>query len=205
MKKLLFISLMIVSIFSVFSISSFASSEEIVDMDSEAQTSEEDTFFGMLYEEISEHSDKLLAALSFVGSLIVIFAYKKGLLPIIKASLGALGTAVSSIKDESERASAEAGVIMSGAVEKLGAAEAVISDLSKQLENIEHRLEEANGKQLESKKVYTVISAQIDMLYEVFMSSSLPAYQKESVGEKITEMKRSLAESSAGAVNASNE
>jgi len=205
MKKLLFISLMIVSIFSVFSISSFASSEEIVDMDSEAQTSEEDTFFGMLYEEISEHSDKLLAALSFVGSLIVIFAYKKGLLPIIKASLGALGTAVSSIKDESERASAEAGVIMSGAVEKLGAAEAVISDLSKQLENIEHRLEEANGKQLESKTVYTVISAQIDMLYEVFMSSSLPAYQKESVGEKITEMKRSLAETSAGAVNASNE
>ena len=205
MKKLLFISLMIVSIFSVFSISSFASSEEIVDMDSEAQTFEEDTFFGMLYEEISEHSDKLLAALSFVGSLIVIFAYKKGLLPIIKASLGALGTAVSSIKDESERASAEAGVIMSGAVEKLCAAEAVISDLSKQLENIEHRLEEANGKQLESKTVYTVISAQIDMLYEVFMSSSLPAYQKESVGEKITEMKRSLAESSAGAVNASNE
>ena len=35
---------------------------------------------------------------------------------------------------------------------------------------------------------------QIDMLYEVFISSSLPLYQKEAVGERIAEMKRILNE-----------
>ena len=38
------------------------------------------------------------------------------------------------------------------------------------------------------------MKAQVDMLYEIFMSSSLPQYQKDSVGEKISSMRKSLSE-----------
>jgi hypothetical protein len=40
----------------------------------------------------------------------------------------------------------------------------------------------------------TIMSAQVDMLYNIFMSSSLPQYSKDAVGERISEMKAALAE-----------
>ena len=36
------------------------------------------------------------------------------------------------------------------------------------------------------------MNAQIDMLYEIFMSSALPQYAKDRVGEKVAEMKAQL-------------
>lgn len=206
MKKFLCVSLIILTLISIFSISCFAASDSIPDVytDEENEVGDEN-FFEVLYKELLKHSEMLLSALAFLGSLFVVFAYKKGLIPIIKASLGALGTAVSRLKDESERVTAEAGAAILSASEKLSAAEAVINALGERLENIEHQLDTANGKQLKSENIYAIISAQIDMLYEVFMSSSLPAYQKESVGERIAEMKRSLAASSNKAVSVANE
>ena len=34
-----------------------------------------------------------------------------------------------------------------------------------------------------------LMSAQIDMLYDIFMTSSLPQYQKDAVNKRISEMK----------------
>ena len=34
-----------------------------------------------------------------------------------------------------------------------------------------------------------ILSAQIDMLYDIFMTSSLPQYQKDAVSKRIGEMK----------------
>ncbi len=195
MKKFLFISLIILTLVSVFSVCCFAASDEVAEdvYAGEQADVEEENFFEIIYEEFLKHSDKLLSALAFVASLLVVFAYKKGLIPIIKASLSALGATVSSLKNESEKVSAEAGAAILSATEKLSAAEDVINALGKRLESIEQQLNLANENQLKGESVYTVISAQIDMLYEVFMSSSLPAYQKDSVGERIAEMKKSLA------------
>ena len=37
-----------------------------------------------------------------------------------------------------------------------------------------------------------ILESQIDMLYDIFMSSSIPLFQKEAVGEKISAMKKRL-------------
>ena len=37
-----------------------------------------------------------------------------------------------------------------------------------------------------------IMSTQIDLLHDIFMSSSLPYYRKEEVGERVAEMKRAL-------------
>ena len=34
-----------------------------------------------------------------------------------------------------------------------------------------------------------LMSAQIDMLYDIFMTSSLPQYQKDAVNQRVKEMK----------------
>ena len=38
----------------------------------------------------------------------------------------------------------------------------------------------------------TILAGQIDMLYSIFMSSGLPQYQKDEIGEKIKEMREEL-------------
>ena len=37
-----------------------------------------------------------------------------------------------------------------------------------------------------------ILNSQIELLYEIFMSSSLPTYQKDAVGARFAEMKRAL-------------
>lgn len=206
MKKFFTIALVLFALIATFSVSCFAYGEEPSDTSvAEKEETPTENFFGIVYREILENSDRLLAALAFAGSLLVAFAYKKGLLPLIKASLGALSAAVARLKDESEKASAEACDAILSASDKLDSAGEVIDALGKRLESIEKQLKAANDRQKKGESIYSVINTQIDMLYEVFMSSSLPAYQKEAVGERVAEMKRSLAESSDKAVISGDE
>ena len=192
MKKLLITPLIILTVISLFSFSCLAADETEKAIDETLTETAEENFFESIYVEFLKHSDKLFSALTFLASILVIFAYKKGLIPIIKASLGALSTAVSSLKEENERAGIAANDAILSASEKLGSAENLIIGLAERLDGIEKQLDEACEKSISYDTVYTVIRGQIDMLYEVFMSSSLPAYQKEAVGERITEMKRSI-------------
>ena len=50
--------------------------------------------------------------------------------------------------------------------------------------------EKARG---EYEKLRFIIEGQIDMLYDIFMSSALPQYQKDAVGERIGKMKGMVA------------
>ena len=43
-----------------------------------------------------------------------------------------------------------------------------------------------------TEKVRIVILSQIDLLYDVFMSSALPQYQKELIGERVVKMKKEM-------------
>lgn len=206
MKKLLTALLFISILFSAFAVLSFAANEVDADMHiEEASEQNEENFFELIYNEFLKNSDKLLAALAFLGSLLVAFAYKKGLLPVIKASLNALASTVSKLKEESEKASEEANSAILSASKKLDYAENMIDALSEKLERIEYQLGKTNDEKLRTENIYAIIKTQIDMLYEVFMSSSLPAYQKDAVGERIAEMKKSLATSSGTAGDGSHE
>jgi hypothetical protein len=50
-----------------------------------------------------------------------------------------------------------------------------------------------DGRRLD-EQIKTVLTAEIDMLYEVFMSAALPQYEKDRIGEKISLMKKTLSE-----------
>lgn len=191
MKKYSLILLTIIFAFVLLAVPVFA--EEITPETEEYTESE--NFFEEIYEEILKHSDKILSALAFVASLLLALTYKKGLLPLVKGALSSLGNSVSRLKEETENATNTADENMRSAVAELQKAEDLIFSLSEKLETLEGELSEAKKERAENGDMRLIMKAQVDMLYEIFMSSSLPLYQKEAVGEKISEMKKALLKS----------
>lgn len=184
MKKTLIILLSFILIFTLLGV---AASAEYTD------TEEEKTnIFETVYTEALKHSDKILSALAFSASLILALAYKKGLLPLIKGALSALTSSVSRLKEETESASLAAKRTIEDSSAKLESSQILLESLTERLRAIENELSASTEEQNMRRDIKRIMSAQVDMLYEIFMSSSLPAYQKESVGERIAEMKKAL-------------
>ena len=159
---------------------------------------EEVNFFEKVYSEVSEYASEILCALTFTGSVFLAFAYKKGLLPLVEKSLITIGNAVTKIKEntkESTEISSQLGVNIDG---RLSETQELISKLAERIGSLEETLgrglENENEARLEGKQLRLVVDAQIDMLYDIFMSSALPQYQKDAVGERIAKMKGAIRE-----------
>lgn len=157
-----------------------------------------DNFFSKVYGEISNYLGEILCALTFVGSLTVAVAYKKGLLPLIEKSLTAIGNAITKIKDNAKDNAEQNTIISENIQERLNCASDVISLMSEKVDRLEKALnasiKDENEQRREKRQLHLVMNAQIDMLYDVFMSSALPQYQKDAIGEKIAKMKEAIAQ-----------
>jgi hypothetical protein len=192
MKKILILILTVAALFSVLSTVAFAESEATTLESITPEESNGESAFELVYNEILKHSDKILAALAFIGSVILAFIYKKGLLPIIKGSLSAIGSSVNNLNEAARDASEEAKKRLDAAAKSLEAAEELFNGLSERLDCMKEELEVLLEEKKHSDELKIIVSTQIDMLYEIFMSSSLPMYQKEAVGEKISAMRATL-------------
>lgn len=151
--------------------------------------------FATLYGYAAEHAGSILAALSFAASALLAVTYKRGLLPIIKGALGSTAETVARLGERSESISKGSAELLGQAAERLGEAEATVALLGERLTSLEEKLADCAKLYGERENLRLIMEAQIDMLYGIFMSSSLPAYQKEAVGERIADMKRALAPS----------
>ena len=166
--------------------------------ETDALDAEAETFFGRVYAELASYSGEIFSALTLIGSLTLAVAYKKKLLPLVESSLLSIGNAITKIK-ECSKESAECSTALSNRVEAgLLHADEVIDALVKRVDTlcgtIEASIKEEDTERRERRQLRLVMDAQVDMLYELFMSSSLPQYQKDAVGERIAKMKGVLAE-----------
>ncbi len=197
MKRLISILILALTLATALSLTVFAEGAAVPEEASAPNIF--DTVYGILI----ENSDKILSALAFAASLILMLAYKRGLLPILKGALSSLGGAVTRLREEAEKGSAEANAALGLAAKQLEETEAVIAGLAERLAEIEKKLLSAESLKSDSERLEVIMEHQIELLSNVFMSSSLPAYQKEAVGNRISAMKRELAEKKglAGAVS----
>ena len=186
MKKIFTVLLIALTLFSAAAVFSLA-------VESEADTVTAENLFASVYEEIVRHSDKIFSALAFLGSLIIALAYRKGLLPLVRGSLNTLGNAVTKLNEQSETANADAKKSITEATDILACTQDKLAELCTSIVAIEAELQKASAENAKSTVLKRIMEAQIDMLYEIFMSSSIPLYQKEAVGEKISAMKKELA------------
>ena len=151
---------------------------------------EEQNFFAALYEGAREHLGEILCALTLVGSIFLAFAYKKGLLPIVTKALGAIGSSVGMLGEQT-------GTFASKIEEQSENLRASIGEIQSRLQGFEEALAKikggldgatASGEIL--KQTERTLGEQVEMLYEIFMSSALPQYQKEAVAKRIADMRR---------------
>ena len=118
--------------------------------------------------------------------------YKSGLIPLLRDALSKLKGAIDSAKEENEKTS----LITKEGIDGINTA---ISDIDKsvkksadELSRIGWEFESYKAMQKERESMRIILANQIDMLYAIFMSSSLPQYQKDEIGVKIQEMREEL-------------
>ena len=186
MKRLISILLIVCAFFALFSVTAFAA-------ESAESTNEGENIIEILYAFCVDNADKILSALAFLGSILIAFTYRRGFLPLIKGSLNTLGSTVSKITDENSKMREDATVLFDMTKKHVSAALSTLDSVINRVIDLEFELNSARDNAEAAESLRVVMEAQIDMLYEIFMSSSIPAYQKESVGEKIAAMKKAIA------------
>ena len=66
------------------------------------------------------------------------------------------------------------------------------SQMEKQINSIELGSRDIEKLCRERDAMRTILTSQVDMLYAIFICSSLPEYQKEEIGLKIQQMREEL-------------
>ena len=156
----------------------------------------DDNLFTKLFDEVKEYATEIFCAMTFIGSLALAYAYKKGLLPLVEKTLVSIGAAVARIKEKTESGELATENLGIAITDKLEAAERTIDELKSRISTMNTALEsvitDEARKNDESKNLAIIVSTQIDMLYDIFMTSALPQYQKDAVGERVAKMKEAL-------------
>lgn len=193
MKKILTFILILTVLVSGFCIAVHA---EEPDYETENTANAEDTenknFYEIIYGAFRDNSEKITSALAAIASLVLAFCYKRGLMPSVKGATNKLCDLVSKVKDASEEQAETAKELLYSAEEKLLCARDSIEKLNERLMELEKELSESLADKDEREKMKLILMAQTEMLYDIFMTSALPQYQKDIVGERTARMKEQL-------------
>lgn len=153
---------------------------------------EGENVFELVYAFFEEHSSETFSLLAFIGSLAVALLYKKGMIPALAGAVGSVGKAVCGLREDS--GSAISSLLEQGGdmLAKIGVTEKTLAEAAESLSALSEKLKSADESRREMSGIKTVILAQIDLLYDIFMASSLPQYRKDDIGERVSDMKRCL-------------
>ncbi len=169
---------------------------EKVETDTEGSDTEKEGYelLNRLYQAFVDNADKLFSLFSFVCSLVLAFVYKKGLVPILSAALKSVSGTVNEIDaatkngidaTQSALARLESDVNATGEWAKSTAAS---------IDSFTDMLEKIDKKAAENEKIRLATAMQLDMLKAIFLSSSLPEYQKEEIVKKSAAIEKILEE-----------
>ena len=142
-------------------------------------------FFEKLYEAVRDYISEILCVLAFGGSFLIAVLYKKGLLPLLKSALSAINATVGKIKEATEKganADAEKTAKITGALDK---AYGLIEAQNKTLDAVEKRLDALSADKTERDRLKLILECEVELLYDIFMSSGLPEYQKDAVAKRL--------------------
>ena len=196
MKKIIFTLLLTVLLSLSLSCGAIASAEELGDTPEGVVTEEESAspanIFDAVFEVVGKYSGEIFSALACLGSAAVAVTYKKGLFPILKSGVGRLSDAVSEIKENAKEDAQNS----KGTLENVNICVQTIANsierFEQSLASFEKRIEEVEEEKMRNETLSLLLNEQIELLSDVFLSSSLPQYRKELVGERTSRMKKQL-------------
>ena len=153
---------------------------------------EDKNLFVLLYEGAMDNLSEILSLFSFIGTLLIAFIYKKGLLPLFSKTVTGIRDGIGAIKKESEEARNFNSSKIDSVRDKLAEIENTFTLFSESVATLEAKLAAEEALTSERKKLELIMGSQIELLYDIFMSSSLPEYKKEAVGAKFLQMREEL-------------
>lgn len=156
------------------------------------EEAESENGFTLAYNLLLDHLSELLSALTLIASLVVGYFYKKGLLPSVKGVLSGINGAVGRLKESSDKEIENRKSDAKKVEDTLAGFGKSLEEQGKLISGIEQRLISEEEYYKQKEKLNLILSSQVDMLYNIFISSSLPQYQKDAMNEKILAMKKEL-------------
>lgn len=156
-----------------------------------------ESFFGELFDAVRSHSSELMSALAFFGSAVIAISYKNGFAPTLKSGIGSIGTAISDVKSKSDAIKEAQDAIADGICRRIEQIENSFSSITALLEKSLSELEKFDTGAAEQEKMKAIMGEQISLLYDVFMFSSIPEYQKDAVGHRVEKMRRLISDGEA--------
>lgn len=167
--------------------------EENTPTANDAGAENEVSLFDSIFLAVKENLAQILSALAFIGSVAIILCYKKGFIPLVTEGLGAIACGVKTINEKTGELGTNTEQFSKSIDVRLKNAEELIKNSESIFKSLEENLNELNQSKREREITNEVLLAEVDMLYEIFMSAALPQYLKDSVGEKTSAMKAKLA------------
>ena len=155
-------------------------------------TQEQKNSFTLIYEALSAHASELLSALSLLATLVIGYFYKRGLIPSVKGVLSGISGTVGRMKESADKEIEARRIDSEKLGERLTELSLAIESQGKTVESLEGRLISAEEYQKQKERLNLLLNSQVDMLYNIFISSSLPQYQKDAMSSKICEMRKEL-------------
>lgn len=169
-------------------------SEETPEAPSETEgVTDEDSFFSLLFDAIASYSSEIMSALSLIGSLIIAFAYKSGLTPMLRGALGGMMNSVNALKEGVAEGDARLDKMNEALNARLAENEKSIDEMSRLMPELSELARAASAEDGMKRELSILLTEQINMLYDIFMSSGLPQYRKDEVGERVAVMRRLIA------------
>ena len=145
-------------------------------------------FFPALFAAYEEHRGELFSLLSAVVSLVLVFVYKKGLMPLLKGGLSLVEGQVKGLREISAKAKEENAEACEQAVALAASMQSTTDEIRTLTEALLARAENDNARDKELERMRKCILWQANLLGEVFLASSLPAFSKERVGQVVHEV-----------------
>ncbi len=148
--------------------------------------------FEKIYDAAMAHVSEILSLAAFIGSLICAVIYKSGLMPLIEKGLGGIKNAAQKIKEATDRAECDNKASLGYINDKMCELEMAISEMQETVKSATKAMESSVEARAHQARIDGLLSGELDMLYDIFMSSALPEYEKARVGERVAKLKEEL-------------
>ena len=148
--------------------------------------------FEKIYDAAMAHVSEILSLAAFIGSLICAVIYKSGLMPLMEKGRGGIKNAAQKIKEATDRAECDNKASLGYINDKMNELEIAISEMQETVKAATQAMDSAVDMKAHQARIDGLLAGELDMLYDIFMSSALPEYEKARVGERVAKLKEGL-------------
>jgi hypothetical protein len=145
--------------------------------------------FVIAFEYIKGYANELFCALSLLCSVILTYTCKKGLFPVVKNGVLALGGAVNKISENTEMSEKYSKLANDTVNERMASAEQKLENLTNAIISLEDSITPKEEDLERNKKILQVLLEELELTCEVFSSLAIPQVIKEKIVQRVYEMR----------------